>query len=58
MSPFTLTSSLRGHNPYRNWNVHASNRNPEEANTEALAKDLYMTDELREVVVVRMTSYQ
>ena len=31
---------------------------PEEANTEALAKDLDMTDELREAAVVRMVSYQ
>ena len=31
---------------------------PEEANTEALAKDLYMTDKLREAEVVHMASYQ
>ena len=31
---------------------------PEKANTEAFAKDLDMADELREVVVVRMASYQ
>ena len=30
----------------------------EEANTEAIAKDLNMTDELREAAVVRMVSYQ
>ena len=31
---------------------------PEEANTEALSRDLDMTDELHEAAVVRMTSYQ
>ena len=31
---------------------------PEEANTEALARDLDMTDELREVEAMRMASYQ
>ena len=31
---------------------------PEKANTEAFAKDLDMADELREVAVVRMASYQ
>ena len=31
---------------------------PEVANTEALAKDLDMTDELQEAVVVRMASYK
>ena len=31
---------------------------PEEANTEALAKDLDMTNELLEATVVRMASYQ
>ena len=31
---------------------------PEEANTEALARDLDMTDELREATIVRMESYQ
>ena len=31
---------------------------PEKANTEAIVKDLDMTDELHEVTVVRMTSYQ
>ena len=30
----------------------------EEANTEAIAKDLNMTDEIREAAVVRMVSYQ
>ena len=31
---------------------------PEKANTEVITKDLDMTDELHEVVVVRMTSHQ
>ena len=31
---------------------------PEKDNTEAIVKDLDMTDELHEVTVVRMTSYQ
>ena len=31
---------------------------PEEANTEALARDLDMTNELREAAAMRMTSYQ
>ena len=31
---------------------------PKKANTEALARDLNMTDELREAVVVRMPSFQ
>ena len=31
---------------------------PEEANTEALSRDLDMTDKLHEAAVVRMTSYQ
>ena len=31
---------------------------PEEANIEALARDLDMTDELREAEVMRMASYQ
>ena len=30
----------------------------EEANTEAIAKELYMTDELREVAGIRIASYQ
>ena len=30
---------------------------PEKANTEAIAKDLDMTDELREAAVVHMASY-
>ena len=30
----------------------------EKANIETIAKDLYMTNELREVAVVRMASYQ
>ena len=31
---------------------------PKKANTEAITKDLNMADELREVVVVSMASYQ
>ena len=31
---------------------------PKKANTEAIAKDLDMADELREATVVRMASYQ
>ena len=31
---------------------------PEEANSEAITKDLDMTDELREAAVVRIASYQ
>ena len=31
---------------------------PEKANTEAIAKDLDMTDELHEAAVVRIASYQ
>ena len=31
---------------------------PEKANTEAISKDLDMTDELREAATVRKTSYQ
>ena len=31
---------------------------PEEANTEALARDLDMTDKLREATTMRMASYQ
>ena len=30
---------------------------PEEANAEAITKDLYMTDELRETTAVRIASY-
>ena len=31
---------------------------PKKVNVEAVAKDLDMTDELREVVIVRIVSYQ
>ena len=31
---------------------------PEKTNVKAITKDLYMTDELREVAVVRIASYQ
>ena len=58
MSPFTLTYGMEAIIPIEIGMPTLQTEIPEEANTEALARDLDMTDELREAVVVRMASYQ
>ena len=58
MSPFALLNGIETIIPTEIGMPTLRTEIPEEANTEALAKDLDMTYELREVVAVRIASYQ
>ena len=58
VSPFTLTYGMEAINLTKSGMPTLLTEIPEEAITEALAKDLDKTDELHEATAVRMASYQ
>ena len=55
---FTLTYGIEAIIPTEIGMPTLQTKIPEEANAEAVTKDLVMTDELRKAVVVRIVSYQ
>ena len=57
-SPFPLTYGMKAIIPMEIGMPTIWTEIPEEANTEAVIKDLDTADELREVAAVRITSYQ
>ena len=58
VSPFTLTYRMEAIIPTEIGVPTLRTEIHEKVNTEAIAKDLDMTDELREVATVRITSYK